>query len=303
MGHVLAALAEIGGRRFRGDMTGPRNPTRPNLAPGNLKKMRSLGNMRLPALDPMQRWQKLLAARLAKKTVSAHLSRPMISITFDDFPQSAVTVAGKILADHGVRGTYYASMGLMGQTTEVGKLFDIKDLREAVKAGHEVACHTLDHAPCGSLSRTELLRRCKQNRRLAAEALGGYEFRNFSFPFGEVTLAAKAALSAVYDTCRSIQPGINRDEIDLAYLRANRVYSGLPIENVLRVIEENVGEKGWVILYTHDVTDHPSPYGCTPEFFENALRAALESGAEIVTVAEGCCRLRSRHGSDEVTPH
>jgi peptidoglycan/xylan/chitin deacetylase (PgdA/CDA1 family) len=247
--------------------------------------------MRFPALDPMQRWQKLLAARLAKKIVSARLARPMISITFDDFPQSAVTVAGKILSEHGVRGTYYASMAKVGETTEVGKLFELSDLYAAIEAGHEVACHTLDHASCASLPESELLRRCQENRRLGAEALRGYEFRNFSFPFGEVTLGAKKALSAVYETCRSIQPGINCGQIDLAYLRANRVYSDLPIAPVLQVIEENVAAKGWVILYTHDVTSHPSPYGCTAQYFEQALRAALDSGAEIVTIAEGCRRL------------
>jgi peptidoglycan/xylan/chitin deacetylase (PgdA/CDA1 family) len=42
---------------------------------------------------------------------------PMISFTFDDFPRSALHVAGRILEDHGIAGTYYVSLGLMGTLT------------------------------------------------------------------------------------------------------------------------------------------------------------------------------------------
>jgi hypothetical protein len=50
------------------------------------------------------------------------------------------------------------------------------------------------------------------------------------------------------------------------------------------LIDRNKRERGWVIFATHDVSSNPSPYGCTPEFFENVVRYAQESGAQIVPV-------------------
>jgi len=110
--------------------------------------------------------------------------------------------------------------------------------------------------------------------------------RNLSFPYGHVTLAAKRVLQRDYDTCRSTEPGINVDPIDLSLLRANPLYSRLEIASVKQLIEENVRSQGWLILYTHDLALNPSAYGCTPQYFEAVLRFALASGAEIRTVRD-----------------
>ena len=37
-------------------------------------------------------------------------------------------------------------------------------------------------------------------------------------------------------------------------------------------------------MATHDVDDNPSPYGCTPGFFEEIVRYAVNSGAVILPV-------------------
>ena len=39
---------------------------------------------------------------------------PMVSFTFDDIPKSAATTGAGILEDHGARGTFYVSGGLVG---------------------------------------------------------------------------------------------------------------------------------------------------------------------------------------------
>lgn len=233
-----------------------------------------------------QRLQKLLAARAHRKTARRPAPKPMVSFTFDDFPRSAVATAGKILSDRGVRGTYYAALGLMGTKTVVGEMFERSDLEMLVSAGHEIACHTFGHVLCSDMAGSELLANCRSNRMRIAEVLNGYTFENFSFPEGVVTVSAKTALNAVYQTCRTIEPGINRDPVDLGYLRANRIYSRLGIGKVKELIQQNQEESGWTILYTHDVCDSPSPYGCTPQEFREVLGYATQSGAEILSVSE-----------------
>ena len=73
------------------------------------------------------------------------LQAPLISFTFDDFPRSALLTGGAILQKHGAVGTYYTSLGLMGQMTSTGQIFAREDLDELIRNQHEIACHTFDH--------------------------------------------------------------------------------------------------------------------------------------------------------------
>ena len=99
-----------------------------------------------------QRLQRLMAEKLHRKPARSLSDNAIVSFTFDDFPRSAWTAGGKVLAEYGVRGTYYASLGLMGQNTPVGEMFGPPEIEAVAEAGHELACHTHDHALCSDLS-------------------------------------------------------------------------------------------------------------------------------------------------------
>ena len=212
--------------------------------------------------------------------------KPIVSFSFDDFPRSAWTVGGSVLGEYGVHGTYYVAMGLMGNMTPVGEMFEQQDLDSAAAAGHELACHTHDHALCADLSPVELEANCKRNRVRMAEVLRGFMPRNFSFPEGVVNASAKATLKSVYDSCRTIEPGINHDPVDLGFLRANPVYSTSSPERLFELIRENQRLGGWLILYTHDIGSRPSPWGCTPQQFRAVVERVAATGAEMLSVAE-----------------
>ena len=217
---------------------------------------------------------------------------PIVSFTFDDFPRSALTVGGAMLVERGLRGTYYASMGLMGQQSSRGEIYNAEDLRVLIEKGHELACHTFSHLYCPRAKTSEVQRECERNWRAAAEALGGYRLRNFAFPSGGVTLSAKSALASIYDSCRTVERGINCNPVDLGFLRANPVYSCGPISELHRLLDKNVEQAGWLIFYTHDVSHRPSSVGCTPGYFREILCSAVASGASIMTVAEAISRYR-----------
>src|SRR5438046_156889 len=63
---------------------------------------------------------------------------PLISFSFDDFPRSALYVGGAILQRFGLTGTYYASLGLMGQQSPTGTMFLLEDLKTLLDQGHEL---------------------------------------------------------------------------------------------------------------------------------------------------------------------
>jgi hypothetical protein len=74
---------------------------------------------------------------------------------------------------------------------------------------------------------------------------------------------------------------------DLNYLRAYFLEKTRDRpDDVQRVIDANRAQCGWLVLATHDVCKAPTPFGCTPGFFEDVVRRAVDSGARILPVAE-----------------
>jgi hypothetical protein len=74
----------------------------------------------------------------------------------------------------------------------------------------------------------------------------------------------------------------------LNLLAANSIYGDgeKPLSWAKDLLEQNAARKSWLIFYTHDVQETPSPWGCTPVLFERIVKAALDSGARILTVGE-----------------
>jgi peptidoglycan/xylan/chitin deacetylase (PgdA/CDA1 family) len=69
----------------------------------------------------------------------------VFSLSFDDIPATAWTEAGPILAEHGIKATYYVCGGLAGGRNMDRDQFQVRHLQELHAAGHEVGCHTFGH--------------------------------------------------------------------------------------------------------------------------------------------------------------
>jgi hypothetical protein len=65
------------------------------------------------------------------------------------------------------------------------------------------------------------------------------------------------------------------------------------LHSVKNVIDRNASSRGWLIFATHDVTDQPSPYGCSREFFEKVVEYAADSGALILPVGKAWEKLQT----------
>ncbi len=226
-----------------------------------------------------------LSQYLQKRVVKVQPEAPIISFTFDDFPHSAYRTAGAILKGHNARGTYYAALGLMNTTTESVRQFDIEDLQELIKDGHELACHTFNHVVCGTVTCAEYERNIIRNAEEVAKVLRGYRLRNFSYPRGRVSAICKKRISGHFRSMCGIRAGINAGRMDLNLLHRNCLYhDNSTINNVEKLIRENERVRGWLIFYTHDVCDRPSPFGCTRQHFEAVAELADRSGSQILTV-------------------
>jgi peptidoglycan/xylan/chitin deacetylase (PgdA/CDA1 family) len=224
------------------------------------------------------------------KLARSNLSRPVASLTFDDFPRSAWTAGGPLLARYGARATYYAAGRFLGAHEDGLDYYTPGDLREVLDAGHEVGAHSYAHEAAPGLSTRRLRVDADRNDR-ALQPLLGQRMASYAYPFGSVDPRTKAAMGGRYASARGITPGVNAGVIDLAQLRANplerRSWSEGAVE---QAVAQAVASRGWVVFFTHDVSGAPSPYGATPDMLQHVLEQLAAASIEVLPVRQAMAR-------------
>ncbi len=186
---------------------------------------------------------------------------PMVSFTFDDLPKSAATTG--------------AATG------------DAEDIMALHHRGHEIACHTFSHKRACDLDAASLAEEIERNRQYFRAIDPSIKVENFPYPWGYGSLVRKQQLRTVFQSCRSIVPGVNSGTVDLQFLRAMPLIDRrIDCERIERAFDEAQTNNGWLIFYTHDVADRPSPYGCSPALMNHALEAASRRKIPILNMAE-----------------
>ena len=230
---------------------------------------------------------------LFTRPLSIHVQVPIISFTFDDFPRSALLTGGAILNQWGAVGTYYAAMGLIGQDSVSGPIFEAQDLSTLLGQGHELGCHTYFHSHSwntdGQAFETSIL----ENRKALQKLVPGAEFKSLSYPISEPRPMVKRRAVKYFECCRAGGQALNVGTVDLNQLSAFFLEKTRDdIRPVKEIIDRNRESRGWLILATHDVVHEPSPYGCTPEFFAEVVKYAANSGAQVLPVMKALEAIR-----------
>ncbi|HYE47760.1 MAG TPA: polysaccharide deacetylase family protein [Caulobacter sp.] len=226
--------------------------------------------------------------RLAfRKPVRLALDRPMLTFSFDDVPATAALAGARVLEAAGLRGTFYICAGLEDGKGPMGRYGSAEDARRLAAAGHEVACHTYSHLDCGQADQATITADVDRNG-IALADRGAPGPVSFAYPYGDVSFAAKRALGGRFKTLRTVQAGLVTDRADANQLPAVGVEGPDGEARARAWMARAAKQKAWLILYTHDVAEAPSPWGCTPDAL--ARLAAEARGFEVVTMAQGAAR-------------
>ncbi|HEY3813576.1 MAG TPA: polysaccharide deacetylase family protein [Caulobacteraceae bacterium] len=227
---------------------------------------------------------------LERKTARFTLERPLLSISFDDAPATAVSNGAERMEAAGVRATYYISAGLCGREGPMGLNASEEEIRGLAKRGHEIGCHSFSHLDCGQARAGEIEREVQLNSERLAE-FAVRRPRTFAYPYGDVSLDAKRVTARRFRAARALHQGMIEDGCDLNQLPAVGI-EGMGGElRAARWLNRAAQKKAWLILYTHDVSATPSDWGCTPEALERLLEEAIELGFDVATVSDALDRI------------
>ena len=164
------------------------------------------------------------------------------------------------------------------------RVADRDEVRGLARAGHEVACHTARHVNVQSLGPAALAAECDRSAALLAEITGRAP-ANFAYPFGDMGIRQVRTLGSRFHSCRTIYERLNAGTVDLAMVGAIGLFDAVLDRATLeRLIREAVASRGWLVFYTHDVSDEPTFMGTSPRFLSDTLTLLAEHGVPCLTM-------------------
>ena len=231
-----------------------------------------------------------LVRLVARRPARVCLDRPMVSFTFDDAPASATHAGARTLEMRGARATYFVSASLAGRDGPTGRFATRAETMAMQDSGHELACHTYSHLDCGVAPVADIAADVARNHAVLSD-WGVRDLSTFAYPYGDVSTAAKSALGARYRLLRALHRGLVEDGTDLNQAPAVGIEGPGGEAVAASWIARAIRRRAWLILYSHDVSDRPTPWGCTPDALGRLADQARAAGCDIVTVAEGARRI------------
>jgi peptidoglycan/xylan/chitin deacetylase (PgdA/CDA1 family) len=159
------------------------------------------------------------------------------------------------------------------------------------RRGHEIGCHTFSHPKVPLLNAKQLADDLDRNAAFFATLIPDIKLENFCFPYGLTSLPRKHQAQARFDSCRSSKTGINHGRIDLGFLKSVPLDHTSDLPTITRYIDETVRLNGWLVLFTHDVSEQPTWIGCTPKLLDAIVTYAMRQGCEVATVKDALRRI------------
>ncbi len=230
---------------------------------------------------------------LPASTMTVTCRRPVVSFTFDDVPCTALSAGARILEEYGVRGTFYIAGGLLNQVEPDRNMISVQGCHELAEAGHELGCHTFGHEIVHTLSGRALRENLDRNGALLDTFERPVKKRNFAYPYNQGSLRHRQLIADRYQTARGGGDRINRGTVNRGFLWGMEIRQ--PEQDALALvwqIDEVVKNPGWLIFFTHDVSDTPTPYGCTPSTFSTLVRYAVSSNCLVLPVRDALEHVR-----------
>lgn len=234
----------------------------------------------------------MVGRRWPFRSTRVALERPVVSISFDDFPLSAYSHGAPILEERGVRGTYYVATGLAGMTTPHWTVASDAETIDLHRRGHEIGLHSHGHRAAATMRPAAFAADLAANRARLRRLLPDLRKETYAYPYGLCGLMQKRHLATTVRASRSVQAGINTGRMDLDFIKAVEISARIiDAERLDRWLDQVEAARGWLVFFTHDVSDTPSPYGASIAMLARVVERTQARGIDILPVGAALDRI------------
>ena len=271
-------------------------------APGVVDDVRADSSVYLDSLADWDAHRSLgvrISARLSRhiptRPVVLKNEKPIVTFTFDDVPETALTEGARLLEQAKARGTFYISTALLGRRTAHWTVIDAEGVRELHRGGHEIGLHGHAHVPVGLRGDREFAADIARNRETLRSIDPSALAENFAYPYGLASFARKLRLSKLVRSSRGVESGVNSGTIDAQFIRSVALgEASIGYAELERYLDQAIDNNGWLVFFTHDVGDAPSPYGVSRRMLDYAIEASIRRGIDILTLNAALDRSKAR---------
>ncbi|WP_457945846.1 polysaccharide deacetylase family protein [Pseudarthrobacter sp. alpha12b] len=218
----------------------------------------------------------LLSPAAANAAVDNPAPTPLVSFTFDDGMQNALTQAAPTLKKYGLTGTSYVITNCVGMTavpnscranTDVPYMTwdQITQLQNTY--GWEIGSHTVDHqclVSVGNDCQATKLTAAQVDAELAnsrsALAAHGFNATALATPYGDYDMSALAQIAKYYSSMRGFADvGNNIWPLGDLLLHNTPVQEvTTPVSTLKAKVDEAIANKTWAVFTFHDIRPSPS---------------------------------------------
>ena len=248
----------------------------------------------------------LLSPAAANAAVDNPAATPLVSFTFDDGMQNALTQAAPTLKKYGLTGTSYVITNCVGMTTVPNSCRANTDVPYMTwdqitqlqnTYGWEIGSHTVDHQCLVSVGND-----CQATKLTAAQVVAelansksalaahGFNATALATPYGDYDMSALAQIAKYYSSMRGFADvGNNIWPLGDLLLHNTPVQEvTTPVSTLKAKVDEAIANKTWAIFTFHDIRTSPSQ---TPDDYQYGTAELDQLAAYVQTkVAAGQIR-------------
>ncbi len=218
----------------------------------------------------------LLTPAAANAAVDNPAPTPLVSFTFDDGMQNALTQAAPILKKYGLTGTNYVNTNCVGMTTVPNTCRANTDVPYMTwdqitqlqnTYGWEIGSHTVDHQclvsvgdDCQATKLTAAQVDAELANSKATLAAHGFNATAFAPPYGDYDMSALAQIAKYYSSMRGFADTGNNPWPLGDYLIRNIPVQErtTPVATLKAKVDEAIANKTWAVFTFHDIRPSPS---------------------------------------------
>ena len=219
----------------------------------------------------------------------------VVSLTFDDGYASQIN-AQRLLAQHGMNGTFYVPSGFIG----MDRRLTLAQIQAIQADGNEIGGHTVNHLHLPMLDPAEQARQICDDR--VALAQNGLTVTSFAYPFASLDSRTEEIVkSCGYNSARS-EEGLSKEgtcetcsfgeSIPPADPYAIRTATPVTRETTVSSIKQQIIDAqrhggGWVPIVFHEICDNCSDMAMSVNDFAELLGwldAQVGKGTSVATV-------------------
>lgn len=217
---------------------------------------------------------------------------PLITVTFDDGWESIYSQALPMLQSYGIPTTQYVLSG----TADNVQYMNYAQMRKMAQAGHEIGCHSIDHADLTKLTQQQLDTQLRECKAVVGKELN-MEIREFASPYGSTNPTTIDAIMRTYNSHRNtvgdiwnspaddhdVNTRANFKRYDIICVTLRRHTTPAQLQ---AAIDYAVKNNGWLVLNYHQIEDDGSEYGLNNRQLDEQLQIISKANARITTIGQ-----------------